>query len=163
MISKIGIFSLLFLSKTLNSAAVPQGAIDSFNTTVEILVGTQNGGDTHCGVVIYLEDSQNGQVTVPFQYNLNYGQKYTEIVPVAFEMYPENLSVSISAGGCTDSVQIEDVQVNGNKYYLSDTSYGNLDEFWVDGNNCQTDPNYPCTSPPNNYYCINGVVCGMSL
>ena len=167
MASSINVFSILCFLKLLNSSptGVPFTELHptsaSGSGTVSIRVGTQNGGDTHCGCEVYLESPNNPKISVPFNFDMNYGEEYTQTFVSDAAMNPSNTVVSISAAGCTDSLEVEQVKVNGNQYFLADTSYGKLANFWIDGNDCLTDPVYPCDDPPNNYYCINGIICMM--
>lgn len=123
---------------------------NSFQIMATIQVGTYAGANTDCGLIVYLDDAQNGRIELQFPAMIS-GGLYYQYVDVPYATNPSNMNVLISSGNCNDATQIDEITVNGYQYYLADTTYGALNYFWVDG-----DYN---SDPPANYYCQNGIVC----
>lgn len=122
----------------------------SYAVTIVIQVGTHSNAQTSCGPMIYLQDSNNGAISVQFGAMPTPGDMYSETAYVNWEMSPSNLRVMIGAQ-CNDALQISQLYVNGHPYNLKNDVNGSQSLYWVDGDDS-----------PNTNYCINGVVCALS-
>jgi len=121
----------------------------SFAISVTITVGSGADAQSSCGPAVYIEDAKNGRTKVQFG-SMGYKASVTKTVYVDYAVNPSNMNAMISAGGCFDGVQVYKMYINGYEYKLSDTTYGGVTNFWVDGDT---------NNSVSNYYCANGVVC----